>query len=65
MQRLEDRTLAVQSVVRHNTDRAARLTMMEDIQNLTDGNRLRWFGHVKRMDGHRIPKRLLEMKMTL
>jgi hypothetical protein len=37
---------------------------MEDIQNQIEGNRLRWFGHVKRMDEHRIPKRLLEMKMT-
>jgi hypothetical protein len=37
---------------------------MEDIQNQIEGNRLRWFGHAKRIDEHRIPKRLLEMKMT-
>jgi hypothetical protein len=37
---------------------------MEDIWDQIKGNRLRWFGHVKRMDEHRIPNRLLEMKMT-
>jgi hypothetical protein len=37
---------------------------MEDIQNQTEGNRLRWFGHVKRMDKHKTTRRLLEMKMT-
>jgi hypothetical protein len=37
---------------------------MADIQNNIKGNRLRWFRPVKRMDEHRIPKRLLEMKMT-
>jgi nicotinamide mononucleotide adenylyltransferase len=36
----------------------------EDIQNQIKGNKLRWFRHVKRIDKHRIPKRLLEMKMT-
>jgi hypothetical protein len=36
---------------------------MEDIKNQIEGNRLRWLGHVKRMDEHRIPKRVLEMKM--
>jgi hypothetical protein len=37
---------------------------MEDIQNQTEGNIMKWFEHVKRMDKHRIQKRLLEMKMT-
>jgi hypothetical protein len=37
---------------------------MKDIQIQIKGNRLRWFRHVKRMDKHRIPKRLMEMKMT-
>jgi cobyrinic acid a,c-diamide synthase len=37
---------------------------MEDIQNQIQRNGLRWFGHVKRMDEHRIPKRLLDMKMA-
>jgi hypothetical protein len=32
---------------------------MEQIQNQIEESRLRWFGHVKRMDEHRIPKRLL------
>jgi hypothetical protein len=30
---------------------------MGDIQNQIEGNRLRWFGHVKRMDKHGIPTR--------
>jgi hypothetical protein len=34
---------------------------MGDIQNQIEGSRLRWFGHVKRKDEHRIPKRLLEV----
>jgi hypothetical protein len=29
---------------------------MERIQNQTERSRLRWSGHVKRMDEHRIPK---------
>jgi hypothetical protein len=37
---------------------------MENIQNRIEGKRLRWFRHAKRMDEHRIPKRLQEMKMT-
>jgi hypothetical protein len=37
---------------------------MEDIQNQIKGNKLRWFEHVKRMDEHRIPKRLPEIKIT-
>jgi hypothetical protein len=37
---------------------------MEEIQNQIEGSRLRWFGHVKRMDEHRIPNRLLRMKMS-
>jgi cobyrinic acid a,c-diamide synthase len=37
---------------------------MEDLQNQIERSRLRWFGHVKRMDEHRIPKRLLGMKMS-
>jgi hypothetical protein len=37
---------------------------MEDVQNQIEENRLRWFRHVKRMDGYRTPKRSLEMKMT-
>jgi hypothetical protein len=34
------------------------------MQNQIEGNRLRWFRHIKRMEEHRIPKRLLEIKMT-
>jgi hypothetical protein len=30
---------------------------MEEIQNQIEESRLRWFGHVKRMDEHGIPKR--------
>jgi hypothetical protein len=37
---------------------------MDEIQNQIKRSRLRWFGHVKRMDEHRIPKRLLEMKIS-
>jgi hypothetical protein len=37
---------------------------MEEIQNQIKRSRLRWFGHVKRMDQHRISERLLEMKMS-
>jgi hypothetical protein len=37
---------------------------MEDTHNEIERNRQRWFRHVKRMDEHRIPTRLLEMKMT-
>jgi hypothetical protein len=36
---------------------------MEDTQEQMERNMLRWFRHVTRMDEHRIPKRLLEMKM--
>jgi hypothetical protein len=36
----------------------------EDVQNQIGGNRLRWFGHVKRMDKHEIPKRVQEMKVS-
>jgi hypothetical protein len=36
----------------------------KDIQNQIKGKRLRWFRHVKRMDKHRLSKRLLEIKMT-
>jgi hypothetical protein len=34
----------------------------EKIQNQINESRLRWFGHIKRTDEHRIPKRLLEVK---
>jgi hypothetical protein len=37
---------------------------MEDIQNQIEGYSLRWSGLVKRLDEHRIPERLLEMKMN-
>jgi hypothetical protein len=37
---------------------------MEEIQNLVERSRLRWFGQVKGMDEHRILKRKLEMKMS-
>jgi hypothetical protein len=37
---------------------------MEDIQNQSERNRLRLFKHVKRMNKFRIPKRLMEMKLT-
>jgi hypothetical protein len=37
---------------------------MEEIQNQIQRRKLRWFVHVKRMDKHRIPKRLLELKMS-
>jgi hypothetical protein len=34
------------------------------LTGIEDRNRLRWFRRVKRMDEQRLPKRLLEMKMT-
>jgi hypothetical protein len=37
---------------------------LEDVQNKTEGNRLQWFRNVKRMDEHRIPKRVLERKVS-
>jgi hypothetical protein len=37
---------------------------MEEIQNQMERGRFRWSGYVKRMNEHRIPKRLLEMKMS-
>jgi hypothetical protein len=37
---------------------------MEEIQNQIKEGRLSWYGHVKRMDEHRIPKRLLEMSIS-
>jgi hypothetical protein len=37
---------------------------MGDIQNQIEENRLRWFGHVKRIDKHKIPKTVLEMKAS-
>lgn len=36
----------------------------EEIQNQIKRSRLRWFEHVRRMDQHRVPKRLLEMHMS-
>jgi hypothetical protein len=30
---------------------------MEEIQNQIDRSRMRWFGHAKRMDEQRTPKR--------
>jgi hypothetical protein len=38
---------------------------VEEIQNQIDRSSFRWFGHVKRLDEHRIPKMLLEMKMSV
>lgn len=35
---------------------------MQEIWNHIDGSRFRLFGHVKRMNEHRIRERLLEMK---
>jgi hypothetical protein len=37
---------------------------MEDMHNQIKKNRLRWFEHIKRMDEHRIPKTVLETKMS-
>jgi hypothetical protein len=37
---------------------------MEEIQKQIKRRRLRWFGHVKTMDEHRISKRFLEMQMS-
>jgi hypothetical protein len=37
---------------------------MEEIKNQTDRHKLRLFGHVPRMDGHGIPKKLLEIKKS-
>jgi hypothetical protein len=32
---------------------------MEEIQNQIEESRLKWFGHVKRMDEHRISKKII------
>jgi hypothetical protein len=32
---------------------------MEETQNEIKRSFLRWFGHIKRMDGHRIPKKII------
>jgi hypothetical protein len=37
---------------------------MEEIQNQIKESKLRWSGHVKRMDKHRIPKRLPQIKTS-
>jgi hypothetical protein len=37
---------------------------IEDTQNQVERNRLQWFRHVKRMDEHRIPKKMVEVKMS-
>jgi hypothetical protein len=34
------------------------------VKNQIERNRLSWFGQVKRMDKHRIPERVLDMKMS-
>ena len=36
---------------------------MDEIKNDIQKRRLRWFGHVMRMKGQRIPKRMLRTKM--
>jgi hypothetical protein len=46
-----------------NTHIRGELSIVE-IRNYIERSRLRLFGHVKRMDAHRIQKRLLEMKMS-
>jgi hypothetical protein len=37
---------------------------MQDIQKQIEKNTSRWYGHVKSMNEHRIPRTVLEMKMT-
>jgi hypothetical protein len=37
---------------------------MGDIQNQIEGNRLRWFRHVRRREEYGMLRRLLEIKMT-
>jgi hypothetical protein len=37
---------------------------MEEVQNQIERSRLKWFGHVRRMDEHRISESLLKMKMS-
>jgi hypothetical protein len=36
---------------------------VDDIKTDIEKNRLRWYGHVMRMAGERIPKKTLEMKL--
>jgi hypothetical protein len=48
---------------RHRNTHIREEFRMEGTQNQVKRNRLRWFGHVKRMDEHRIPKRVLDYKM--
>jgi hypothetical protein len=37
---------------------------MEEKQNQIKESKLKWSGHVKRMDKHRITERVLEMKIS-
>ena len=34
----------------------------ESIESKVDKNKLRWFGHINRMDNNKIPKQILECK---
>jgi hypothetical protein len=58
---------AIMGMTKRNRIRNTHITeqfRMEDTENQIKGNRLKWFRHVKRMDKHRIPKRLPEMEIT-
>ena len=48
---------------RIRTEKVGELMKEDALQDLIEKSRLRWYGHVKQMEGKRIPRRLHETDM--